>query len=271
MSRNCQYKINSKRGDSKTVPMVTSEVTAEQRLCDAQEFRRWIRTVRRAHDGHSQLDGLGIIYLTQVAAVALNSWISAHSSVARSMRQAAADQPRADSTFRPTSSRTHQPPPSSSTVHSCGRACPLRRGSTRGPRPRSSAGLPARAPAHTADGTGVTRKNCASSVRSRVVDGSCQRDLRACNRNDPPECLDWMIPMSEAHLRSILRVWRTHYNGGRPHSALRPGVPGPPEASVPIQLTESRHRLAAGALVLAKSVLGGLHHEYSIAATPATA
>ena len=110
-----------------------------------------------------------------------------------------------------------------------------------------------------------------SSVRSRVVDGSCQRDLRACNRNDPPECLDWMIPMSEAHLRSILRVWRTHYNGGRPHSALRPGVPGPPEASVPIQLTESRHRLAAGALVLAKSVLGGLHHEYSIAATPATA
>ena len=186
MSRNCQYNINSKRGDSKTVPMVTSEVTAEQRLCDAQEFRRWIRTVRRAHDGHSQLDGLGIIYLTQVAAVALNSWISAHSSVARSMRQAAADQPRADSTFRPTSSRTHQPPPSSSTVHSCGRACPLRRGSTRGPRPRSSAGLPARAPAHTADGTGVTRKNCASSVRSRVVDGSCQRDLRACNRNDPP-------------------------------------------------------------------------------------
>jgi len=28
---------------------------------------------------------------------------------------------------------------------------------------------------------------------------------------------------------------------------------------------ESRHRLAAGALVLAKSVLGGLHHEYSLA------
>ena len=29
--------------------------------------------------------------------------------------------------------------------------------------------------------------------------------------------------------------------------------------------SEARHRLAAGALVLAKSVLGGLHHEYFLA------
>src|SRR6478736_6639803 len=36
-----------------------------------------------------------------------------------------------------------------------------------------------------------------------------------------------MIPMSEAHLRSILREWVAHYNGGRPHSVLGPGVPGP--------------------------------------------
>jgi hypothetical protein len=31
---------------------------------------------------------------------------------------------------------------------------------------------------------------------------------------------------------------------------------------------ESRHRLAADALVLANSVLGGLHHEYSLAMAP---
>jgi hypothetical protein len=31
------------------------------------------------------------------------------------------------------------------------------------------------------------------------------------------------------------------------------------------------HRLAAGALVLTKSVLGGLHHEYSLATAPADA
>jgi len=29
-------------------------------------------------------------------------------------------------------------------------------------------------------------------------------------------------------LRSILREWVAHFNGRRPHSALGPGVPGPP-------------------------------------------
>jgi transposase InsO family protein len=76
------------------------------------------------------------------------------------------------------------------------------------------------------------------------------------------ECLDWLIPISEAHLRSILCEWAAHYNQGRPHSALGPGVPDPPEKCAVIPKLETRHRLAAGALVLAKSILGGLHHEY---------
>ncbi len=79
------------------------------------------------------------------------------------------------------------------------------------------------------------------------------------------ECLDWTIPMSEAHLRSILKEWTTHYNRGRPHSALGPGVPDPPKAPAMGPKSESRHRLAASAVVLTKSVLGGLHHEYSLA------
>ena len=58
-------------------------------------------------------------------------------------------------------------------------------------------------------------------------------------------------------------------NSGRPHSALGPGVPDPPKEQKLIPKSETRHRLAAGALVLAKSVLGGLHHEYSLA--PASA
>ncbi|OGA41359.1 MAG: hypothetical protein A3G24_06335 [Betaproteobacteria bacterium RIFCSPLOWO2_12_FULL_62_13] len=32
------------------------------------------------------------------------------------------------------------------------------------------------------------------------------------------ECLDWLIPMSEPHLRSILKEWTTHYNTRRPHT-----------------------------------------------------
>ena len=85
------------------------------------------------------------------------------------------------------------------------------------------------------------------------------------------ECLDWMIPLSKAHLRSILLEWVAHYNGGRPHSALGPGVPGPPApaGSARAPEPESRRLWTPGALVRAKSVLGGLHHEYSFWSTPA--
>ena len=32
------------------------------------------------------------------------------------------------------------------------------------------------------------------------------------------ECLDYMIPLSEKHLRKVLREWVSHYNRGRPHA-----------------------------------------------------
>src|SRR6476646_6493109 len=65
-----------------------------------------------------------------------------------------------------------------------------------------------------------------------------------------------MIPLSAAHLRSILREWVTHYNGGRPHSALGPGVFGPPAGSARAPRPEFRRPWTPGALVLAKAVLG---------------
>jgi putative transposase len=57
------------------------------------------------------------------------------------------------------------------------------------------------------------------------------------------ECLDWLIPLSESHLRSILKSWIPHYNTERPDMALGPGVPDPPPVhrEVPIQ-PNSRHR-----------------------------
>lgn len=39
----------------------------------------------------------------------------------------------------------------------------------------------------------------------------------------------------------------------------------PPQVAFAVSKSESRHRLAAGAVVHAKSVLSGLHHEYSLA------
>ena len=106
-----------------------------------------------------------------------------------------------------------------------------------------------------------------SPFASPKANAICERVIGTIRR----ECLDWMIPLSEVHLRAILREWVAHYNGGRVHTALGPGVPGPPRTPGRIPKSESRHQLAAGALVRAKAVLGGLHHEYSIAAAPASA
>ena len=103
-----------------------------------------------------------------------------------------------------------------------------------------------------------------SPFASPTANAICERLIGTIRR----ECLDWMIPMSEVHLRSILRAWRNHYNTGRPHGALGPGVPDPPRGSARAMCFEARHRLAAGALVLARSVLGGLHHEYFLAPRP---
>jgi putative transposase len=104
-------------------------------------------------------------------------------------------------------------------------------------------------------GLGVLRSPFASPKANAI----CERVIGTIRR----ECLDWLIPLSEAHLRSILREWVAHYNGGRPHSALGPSVPGPPAGSARTSKPESRRLWTPGALVRANSVLGGLHHEYS--------
>src|SRR5258708_39869462 len=74
-----------------------------------------------------------------------------------------------------------------------------------------------------------------------------------------------LIPISESHLRSILTSLVEHYNRGRPHSSLGPGVPDPPDILAMVRKREPRHRLGEGVALLVKSVLGGLHHEYSMA------
>jgi len=106
-----------------------------------------------------------------------------------------------------------------------------------------------------------------SPIASPKANSICERVIGTARR----ECLDCLIPMSETHLRAVLKCWVTHYNGGRPHSALGPGVPDPPEKHGVMPTLEIRHRLAADALVLVKSVLGGLHHEYSVGQVQASA
>lgn len=100
-----------------------------------------------------------------------------------------------------------------------------------------------------------------SPPRCPKANAICERVIGTIRR----ECLDWLIPITEAHLRSILKSWVDHYNRGRPHSNLGPGVPDPPNALESVRASEARHRLGEGVTVLSKSVLGGLHHEYSCA------
>jgi len=76
-------------------------------------------------------------------------------------------------------------------------------------------------------------------------------------------CLDHVIPLGERHLLRILTEWVEHYNHGRPHSSLGPGLPDPPD-ELPVPLQAQRHQLPDGATVSRKPVLGGLHHEYQL-------
>jgi transposase InsO family protein len=67
----------------------------------------------------------------------------------------------------------------------------------------------------------------------------CERVIGTIRR----DCLDWMMPLSESHLRSILRAWAGHYNHGRPRMALGPGVPDPPSDVVPSATPLTRKRI----------------------------
>jgi hypothetical protein len=96
-------------------------------------------------------------------------------------------------------------------------------------------------------------------VRTPQANAFCERLIGTLRR----ECLDWLIPIHETHLRSILREWVTHYNRGRPHTSLGPGIPEPlPERD---QVVSTGHRLPEQTKVIATPILGGLHHEYRFA------
>jgi putative transposase len=95
-------------------------------------------------------------------------------------------------------------------------------------------------------------------VRSPTANSYCERLIGTIRR----ECLDYLIPVDERHLRRTLAEFAVHYNRGRPHSSLGPGIPEPIQASVPVSF--HRHKLPAGYRVTSTPVLGGLHHEYSL-------
>jgi putative transposase len=79
------------------------------------------------------------------------------------------------------------------------------------------------------------------------------------------KCLDFVIPLTAHHLRRLLQDWVGHYNTGRPHMSLGPGIPQPP-SSLPVPPQEHRHRVSKHLRVVGYPILGGLHHEYQLEA-----
>jgi transposase InsO family protein len=72
------------------------------------------------------------------------------------------------------------------------------------------------------------------------------------------ECLDWTLVLGRRHLERILRTYVAHYNAQQPHRGL--GLRTPVSRSYPAGEPPDRLR------VQGRDVLGGLIHEYELAA-----
>ena len=93
-------------------------------------------------------------------------------------------------------------------------------------------------------------------MRSLQANSLCERLIGTLRR----ECCDWIIPLSERHLRKVLTLWMSHYDRGRPHSSLGPGVPEPRLNA--LRVKPCGHRLPLDHRVMATPILGGIHHEF---------
>jgi putative transposase len=92
----------------------------------------------------------------------------------------------------------------------------------------------------------------------KLLNAYCERLIGTMRR----ECLDFMMPLNERQLRAILRSWVAHYNKGRPHSSLGPGIPEKSGAT-PLRLPRTRrHTLPPNCRIRARDIVGGLHDEY---------
>jgi putative transposase len=72
------------------------------------------------------------------------------------------------------------------------------------------------------------------------------------------ECLDWTLVWNRAHLQRVLTTYLRHYNMARPHRGINLEVPIPGRALKACTVPDAR--------VERVDVLGGLIHEYSLAA-----
>jgi hypothetical protein len=75
------------------------------------------------------------------------------------------------------------------------------------------------------------------------------------------ECLDHLHIVSEAHLQKMLDEYCKFFNGARPHQGIGQRRPATSESPA----LAARSALDCGT-VIARPVLGGLYHDYQLAA-----
>jgi hypothetical protein len=79
-------------------------------------------------------------------------------------------------------------------------------------------------------------------VRAPTANAFCERLVGTTRR----ECLDFVIPLNERHVRSVLREWVAHYNRGRPHASLGEGIPIHRRSGLPSRRTAIVFRSVTG-------------------------
>src|SRR3989442_122925 len=147
-----------------------------------------------------------------------------------------------------------------SSLSAASAASPPRPGRTPGPRPRCAAPPPTRTPSPATDGTDALPEQLAAQARDRaqstaLASAHAERWVRTIRS----ECRDRCLILGSRHLDHLLRVYREHYNRHRPHRSL---ALRPPERARLSAIEPAR----AGARVRRRDLLGGLIHEYELAA-----
>jgi transposase InsO family protein len=82
----------------------------------------------------------------------------------------------------------------------------------------------------------------------------CERFLRSVRQ----ECLDHLLILHEKQLHRVLNAYVVYFNQARPHQGI--------QQQIPEQCRSVPSALDAGNKVIARPVLGGLHHDYRRAA-----
>jgi putative transposase len=97
-----------------------------------------------------------------------------------------------------------------------------------------------------------------SSLRPRIARANaiCERIIGTLRR----ELFDRLLMVNEHHLCQVLTEYLLHYNTARPHCALGQLAPGQADTRPPKPINLADYRIRR------KHVLGGLTHEYQIAA-----